>query len=205
MWKHIKRIFVDCNKAFSCYNENALFSFVLKVNKSGVGVIMYRKQNQLMEMAVCMIDAGMMLCCLLAAGMMRYRYIQLLFEAENVQTTCSVMMILHIASFYFLKVYEGFFKRGRYREMLLSIKHNVILIAGASLLGFGMKNEIFVSRLFMGYFFVLNTLAVWVQMEYAQRNQPPAGDDFRAASGDSAALRKLQGGWMACDRCRASG
>lgn len=122
---------------------------------------MYRKQNQLMEMAVCMIDAGMMLCCLLAAGMMRYRYIQLLFEAENVQTTCSVMMILHIASFYFLKVYEGFFKRGRYREMLLSIKHNVILIAGASLLGFGMKNEIFVSRLFMGYFFVLNTLAVW--------------------------------------------
>ena len=166
-----------------------------------------------------MIDAGMMLCCLLAAGMMRYRYIQLLFEAENVQTTCSVMMILHIASFYFLKVYEGFFKRGRYREMLLSIKHNVILIAGASLLGFGMKNEIFVSRLFMGYFFVLNTLAAppmsrpyfykkqgtAVQMEYAQRNQPPAGDDFRAASGDSAALRKLQGGWMACDRCRASG
>ena len=70
---------------------------------------MYRKQNQLMEMGVCMVDAGMMLCCLLAAGMIRYRYIQGLIDAENMQITCSVMLILHIASFYFLKVYEGFF------------------------------------------------------------------------------------------------
>lgn len=122
---------------------------------------MYRKQNQFIEISVCLADAGVMLCCILAAGMIRYQDINLLFSAENMETMFSVMLILHIASFYFLKVYEGFFKRGRYREMLLSIKYNVILIAGASLLGFGMKSEIFVSRLVMGYFFVLNTVAIW--------------------------------------------
>lgn len=122
---------------------------------------MYRKQNQLMEIAVCTVDAGMMLCCLLAAGLLRYQNMSLLLSAENMETLCSVMLILHIASFYFLKVYDGFFKRGRYKEMLLSVKYNIILIAGASLLGFGMKNEIFVSRLVMGYFFVLNTIAIW--------------------------------------------
>lgn len=67
-----------------------------------------------------------------------------------------------MASFYFLKVYDGFFKRGRYRELLLSVKYNLILIAGATLLGFGLKNDVFVSRLVMGYFFLLNVFVVWV-------------------------------------------
>lgn len=123
---------------------------------------MYRKQNQLMEIIVCSIDAGIMLCCLFIAGMLRYQSETVLFESENMEIICSAMLILHIASFYFLKIYDDFFKRGRYREMLISIKYNVILIAGASLFGFGMKLEIFVSRLFMGYFFALNVLSIWV-------------------------------------------
>ena len=57
---------------------------------------------------------------------------------------------------------DGFFKRGRYRELLLSVKYNLILIAGATLLGFGLKNDVFVSRLVMGYFFLLNLFVVWV-------------------------------------------
>lgn len=123
---------------------------------------MYRKQNQLMEIGVCLVDAGMMLCCLLAAGLIRYRSLSLLLQAENMENMCSVMLILHIASFYFLKVYENFFKRGRYRELMLSVKYNIILIAGAALFGFGMKDEIFVSRLVMGYFFLMNTVIIWL-------------------------------------------
>lgn len=123
---------------------------------------MYRKQNQLMEIGVCLVDAGMMLCCLLAAGLIRYRSLNLLLQAENIENMCSVMLILHIASFYFLKVYENFFKRGRYRELMLSVKYNIILIAGAALFGFGMKDEIFVSRLVMGYFFLMNTVIIWL-------------------------------------------
>lgn len=115
-----------------------------------------------MEIGVCLVDAGMMLCCLLAAGLIRYRSLSLLLQAENMENMCSVMLILHIASFYFLKVYENFFKRGRYRELMLSVKYNIILIAGAALFGFGMKDEIFVSRLVMGYFFLMNTVIIWL-------------------------------------------
>lgn len=72
-----------------------------------------------------------------------------------------MMLVLHIAAFYFLKVYNGFFRRGRYKELLLSVKYNLVLVAGGTLLGFSMKNEIFVSRLVMGYFFVINTVLIW--------------------------------------------
>ena len=80
----------------------------------------------------------------------------------NIRTLCSIILVTHVAAFYFMKVYEGFFKRGRYRELLLSLKYNFILTAGATLLGFGLKSEVFVSRLVMGYFFVLNVLLVWL-------------------------------------------
>ena len=122
---------------------------------------MYRKQNQFMEFAVCLLDACAMLACLFLAGLMRYGDLPRLFKAENMGTMCSLLLVLHIAAFYFLKVYEDFFRRGRYTELLLVVKYNIILIAGALFLGFGIKSETFVSRLVMGYFLVLNTLAVW--------------------------------------------
>lgn len=123
---------------------------------------MYQKRNQLMELAVCLADAVVVLFSLTLAGMLRYRTWKLLVYAENLQEMYSVVLVLHVAAFYFVKIYNDFFKRGRYRELLLSFKYNLILIAGATLLGFGLKNEIFRSRLVMGYFFVLNVFMVWI-------------------------------------------
>lgn len=123
---------------------------------------MYRKRNQLMEIAVCLADACAALFSLCVAGVLRYQTLEGLVQAENIQTLCSIILVTHVAAFYFMKVYEGFFKRGRYRELLLSLKYNFILTAGATLLGFGLKSEVFVSRLVMGYFFVLNVLLVWL-------------------------------------------
>ena len=123
---------------------------------------MYRKRNQLMEIAVCLADACAALFSLCVAGVLRYKTLEGLAQAENIRTLCSIILVTHVAAFYFMKVYEGFFKRGRYRELLLSLKYNFILTAGATLLGFGLKSEVFVSRLVMGYFFVLNVLLVWL-------------------------------------------
>lgn len=123
---------------------------------------MYRKRNQLMEIAVCLADACAALFSLCVAGVLRYQTLEGLAQAENIRTLCSIILVTHVAAFYFMKVYEGFFKRGRYRELLLSLKYNFILTAGATLLGFGLKSEVFVSRLVMGYFFVLNVLLVWL-------------------------------------------
>ena len=123
---------------------------------------MYRKRNQLMEIGVCLIDGIAMLFSLFVAGMLRYQNAHELMNRENMPGLCGVIIVLHIAAFYFLKVYEGFFKRGRYSELLLSVKYNLILVAGGTLLGFSLKNDVFTSRLVMGYFFVLNTFVIWL-------------------------------------------
>ncbi len=123
---------------------------------------MYRKRKQLMEIAVCVVDAAAVLFSLLVAGMIRYQNMNALRSAEDIKGMCSIMILLHVTAFYFLKVYDGFFKRGRYRELLLSVKHNLILVAGGTLLGFSLKNDIFTSRLVMGYFFVINTTMIWL-------------------------------------------
>lgn len=115
-----------------------------------------------MELAVCLIDAVVVLFSLTLAGIMRYRTWSALALAENLQGMYSVVIVLHMAVFYFLKVYDGFFKRGRYNELLISIKYNLVLVAGATLLGFGLKNVVFTSRLVMGYFFVLNVVMIWI-------------------------------------------
>lgn len=123
---------------------------------------MYRKRNQLMEIAVCLADGAAMLLSLCAAGILRYRTLEGFAQAENIRMLCSVMLVIHVAAFYFMKVYDDFFKRGRYRELLLSVKYNFILTAGATLLGFGLKSGVFVSRLMMGWFFVLNVFMIWL-------------------------------------------
>lgn len=123
---------------------------------------MYRKRRQLMELAVCIIDAIATMVSLLIAGMLRYKGMEQMLSAENMQGLCSMMLVVHIAAFYFLKVYSGFFRRGRYKEIILSVKYNLVLVAGTMLLGFSMKNVVFVSRLVMGYFFLVNTLLIWI-------------------------------------------
>lgn len=123
---------------------------------------MYRKRKQLMELMVCAIDTIAVIFSLLVAGMIRYQEMENLLMVENVKELCSMMLVVHVAAYYFTKVFDGFFKRGRYKELILSIKYNLVLVAGAMLLGFTMKNVVFVSRLVMGYFFVINTVLIWM-------------------------------------------
>lgn len=115
-----------------------------------------------MEIFICLLDAIVVMFCLTVAGMLRYRTLELLFEAENIREMYSIIFVLHVAVFYFLKVYNNFFRRGRYKELLLSMKYNFILVAGAIFLGFSLKSNVFTSRLVMGYFFILNTIMIWL-------------------------------------------
>lgn len=113
-------------------------------------------------MMICLVDALVVVFCLTLAGMMRYHSFEELAGAENLRELYSIILVLHIASFYFFKVYSHFFKRGRYKELLLCVKYNLALVAGATLVGFGMKSVVFCSRLVMGYFFVFNTGMLWL-------------------------------------------
>ena len=113
-------------------------------------------------MMICLVDALVVVFCLTLAGMMRYHSFEELAGAENLRELYSIILVLHIASFYFFKVYSHFFTRGRYKELLLCVKYNLALVAGATLVGFGMKSMVFCSRLVMGYFFVINTVLIWL-------------------------------------------
>lgn len=114
-----------------------------------------------MEILVCLIDAAAVLFSLLIAGLIRYQNLADQIIMEIIGTTYIVLLVLHVAAFYFLRVYDNFFVRGRYNELLLSLKYNLVLIAGSQLLGFGMEREIFTSRLLMGYFWIVNTFVIW--------------------------------------------
>lgn len=115
-----------------------------------------------MELVVCGLDAAAAIFSLFAAGLLRYRKMAHFLEAENVLVMCNILLLVHIAVFYFLKIYDGFFRRGRYRELILAAEYNLILTAGSMLLGFTMKNVMFVSRLMTGYFFLINTSMIWL-------------------------------------------
>ncbi len=123
---------------------------------------MYHKRDQLMELSVCLIDAAVMIVSLLLAGFIRYHTLYRLMRLEKWEVIFSVFLALHVTSFYFLRIYDDFFRRGRYNELFVTVRYNIILIAGSFLLGFGIKQEIFVSRLVVGYFFVINTVLIWI-------------------------------------------
>ncbi len=119
---------------------------------------MFRKRNQLTELTICLLGALVTCLSFIIAGLLRYHSYSWLLRAENLQGTLTILVVLHIAAYYFLKVFNGFFTRRPIDELSLSVKFNLILIAGEALISFGLKRDLFVSRLVMGYFFICNTL-----------------------------------------------
>ena len=123
---------------------------------------MYCKKNQIMEIVVCFVDMLVAFGSLTIAGGLRYQSIRLYINVVDFGVLFSIIAVIHVAAYYILRVYDGLYRRDRYQEAFLSIKYNLILISAATFLGFTIKNDMFLSRLVMGYFFVLNTCLIWV-------------------------------------------
>jgi exopolysaccharide biosynthesis polyprenyl glycosylphosphotransferase len=116
-----------------------------------------------------MVDLVTVLCSLLVAGLIRYGSLERLGQKENIQSLFSVVIILHVAVFYVLKYYDGFYRRNGKTEFLFSLKFNFIVVIFAIFLGFSMKSEVFTSRLVMGYFFLSNTLLMGIVNQIIKR------------------------------------
>ena len=123
---------------------------------------MYQKKGQLIELAMCVADGAAAALCLLIAGLMRYHTIKAFAFAEDLSALFGVVLIAHVFLFYFLKIYDGFFRRNRYLEIKITLKHNISLVVLVTLLAFCLKMTVFTSRLVFGYFFVMNTVALWM-------------------------------------------
>ncbi len=123
---------------------------------------MYRKKNQFQELGICLADELLTMFSLFVMGLLRYGSVLGFFNAENVEETFIIVFIIEFAAYYGFKAFNGFYRRDRYDELILSIKINLIIVAGSAFIGFLLKREFFVSRLVMGTFFVFNTLLIWV-------------------------------------------
>lgn len=122
---------------------------------------MYRRKHQMMELFICMIDAVIVIASLVLAGCIRYGGYRNWCLIENARMACGAVLLLHIALFYFMKITDGFFRRGRYKELLLSVQYNIMMIICLAFSGFMLKNELMMSRLMMGYFFLIDIILIW--------------------------------------------
>lgn len=120
---------------------------------------MYRKKSQIGQILVCIIDLILILGVAVLSGMIRYGFSFALFrQAENVALLLATLSVLHVLLFFGMNIYGTLYKRSRYQEIVLSFLYNLILVAVSLFIGFTMKEEVFVSRLMMGYFFLIDTV-----------------------------------------------
>ena len=122
---------------------------------------MYRKKNQILELTICIIDAFLLIGSLLLSGILRYGNLENWKAIEDVRLLLCVAIPLHVAIFYFLKIPEGIFRRGRYREAVVCLKYSIMMVICIASLGFAIKQDLLMSRLQMGYFFTITLITFW--------------------------------------------
>lgn len=123
---------------------------------------MYRKKNQLLEMGICLIDMAVVLASIIMAGCIRYTGYSNWKMVSDVKLVCGAVALIHVTLFYFLKITDGFFRRGRYRELLICLQYSVLMVAGITFFGFVIRSELLISRLMMAYFFGISTALMWI-------------------------------------------
>lgn len=123
---------------------------------------MYQRKNQIQELIICFLDALCVVASFMLAGLWRFNSWTRFIQATDFIPLAVGMVMLHIAVYYILKVYEGMYSRGYLAELNKVIKYNIVLIMGITAYTFAMKNRMELSRLTLGFFFVLNGIAVYV-------------------------------------------
>ena len=82
---------------------------------------MYRKKNQILELTICAIDAFLLIGSLLLSGILRYGSLENWKKIDDVRLLLCVAILLHVALFYFLKIPDGIYRRGRYTDALVCL------------------------------------------------------------------------------------
>lgn len=123
---------------------------------------MYQRKNQIQELVICLLDALCVVISFILAGVWRFDSWDAFSQATDFIPSVAGMVMLHIAVYYVLKVYEGMYSRGYLAELNKVIKYNVILMMGITAYTFAVKNRMELSRLTLGFFFILNGAAVYL-------------------------------------------
>lgn len=123
---------------------------------------MYRRKRYFEQLLLAGLDLISISVCLVAAGLMRYKTISGFRYAENVRSILLIFALMHIVLYYVTNVFGNLYSRSVFQELLVIFSYNMTLVGASFLFGFGLKENMFVSRLVFGYFLALNTLIMWI-------------------------------------------
>lgn len=121
---------------------------------------MYQRKNQVQELKICLIDCLIVTISFLLAGVLRFRTLALFQNATRLAPALIGVLLLHAIVFYILRVYEGLYRRGDWREFCKVLKYNIVLIMALTCYAFAFKNVMEYSRATVLFFAVINQLLI---------------------------------------------
>ncbi len=122
---------------------------------------MYQRRNQIQELLVCLIDAACVGLSFMLAGLLRYRSFSLFRANTNITYALVSIVLIHVAIFYFSKLYENICFRGPLAEFIKILKYNIVLIISIAAFVFCIKNAFALSRLTAGYLCVFSQFTIY--------------------------------------------
>ncbi len=122
---------------------------------------MYQRKNQVDELKICLIDCVGVVASFFIAGLIRFHGLELFSASTNLDITLIGILLIHIIIFYVLRVYEGLYRRGIWREFNKVLKYNIILFMGVTAYTFVAKNSFSLSRATLIYFSICNQFIIF--------------------------------------------
>ena len=123
---------------------------------------MYQRKNQVQELKICIIDCLAVTASFILAGLLRFQTMEVFRHATNLELALVGILLLHVIVFYILRVYEGLYRRGLWREFSKVFKYNIILVMAITCYAFSFKNMMEYTRATLLYFFILNQGAIYL-------------------------------------------
>lgn len=101
---------------------------------------MYQRKNQVQELTICLIDCLVVTISFLLAGGLRFCTQDVFQNAASLGQALVGVLLLHTIIFYVIRVYEGLYRRGYWREFCKVFKYNTLLVMAITCYSFAFKN-----------------------------------------------------------------
>ena len=101
---------------------------------------MYQRKNQVQELTICLIDCLGVTISFLLAGWLRFRTWDVFQNVVSLRQVLVGVLLIHTIIFYIIRVYEGIYRRGYWREFSKVFKYNTLLVMVITCYSFAFKN-----------------------------------------------------------------
>jgi len=122
---------------------------------------MYQRKNQVQELKICLLDCLVVTVSFLLAGLIRFRDLAVFQNATKLTPALVGILLLHVIVFYILRVFEGLYRRGYWREFSKVLKYNILLVMATTCYAFAFKNAMEYTRATLIIFAIINQLMIF--------------------------------------------